>query len=71
LILLKSRPATGDAAGAPGIILEAAGDKLVVAAGLGGVEILQIQAEGKRPMSPREFLAGHQLRRGDRFTAAS
>lgn len=68
-ILLKATP-SGDASGEPGTILEAAGDKLVVATGRGSLEILQIQAEGKRPMTTREFLAGHQLRHGDRFTAA-
>jgi methionyl-tRNA formyltransferase len=69
-ILLKSTPSSSDASGEPGTILEAAGDKLIVAAGVGSVEVRQVQAEGKRPMNTREFLAGHQLRRGDRFTAA-
>ena len=31
--------------------------------------ISEIQAEGKRPMTTRDFLAGHRLSRGDRFTA--
>ena len=29
----------------------------------------QLQAEGKRPMSTREFLAGHRLQPGRRFTS--
>ena len=45
--------------GAAGTVVEAAGDRLTVAAGTGGIAILEIQAEGKRPMTPREFLAGH------------
>jgi hypothetical protein len=69
-ILLKSTPSSSAASDEPGTILEAAGDTLSVAAGVGSVEVRQIQAEGKRPMNMREFLAGHQLRRGDRFTAA-
>jgi methionyl-tRNA formyltransferase len=70
LILLKSTPSSGGAEGDPGTILEAAGDKLIIAAGVGSVEVQQIQAEGKRPMNTREFLAGHRLERGDRFMAA-
>ena len=52
---------------APGTIVEAHGDRLLVAAGQGQLQVLQIQAEGKRPMSARDFLAGHRLSAGDRF----
>jgi methionyl-tRNA formyltransferase len=69
-ILLKSTPSLDIAPDEPGTILEAAGDRLVVAAGRGRVEVQQIQTEGRRPMGTREFLAGHRLERGDRFTAA-
>ena len=54
----------------PGTILEADGDRLIVASGDGVLRILEIQAEGKRPMAVREFLAGHRLTAGERFTAA-
>jgi methionyl-tRNA formyltransferase len=54
----------------PGTILEAHGDRLIVATGDGLVRLIEIQAEGKRPMRAREFLAGHRLAAGDRFTAA-
>ena len=54
----------------PGTIVEATGDRLIVAAGDGLLRIVEIQAEGKRPMGAREFLAGHRLTAGDRFTAA-
>ena len=57
------------AADAPGMLSEAAGDRLVVATGAGRLQLLVIQAEGKRPMGAREFLAGHPLTQGDRFTA--
>jgi len=58
-----------DASGvAPGTIAEAHGDRLIVAAGRGLVQVMQIQAEGKRPMAARDFLAGHRLAPGDRFT---
>jgi methionyl-tRNA formyltransferase len=54
----------------PGKVLEADGDRLAVATGSGVLCIVEIQAEGKRPMSAREFLAGHRLTHGDRFTPA-
>jgi methionyl-tRNA formyltransferase len=54
----------------PGTILEANGDRLVVATGEGHLLLVEIQAEGKRPMGVREFLAGHRFTAGDRFTAS-
>jgi methionyl-tRNA formyltransferase len=54
----------------PGTILVAAGDDLIVATGDGALRVREIQAEGKRPMTTREFLAGHRLASGDRCTAA-
>lgn len=52
----------------PGVVIEASGDRLIIAAGNGAVAVAELQAEGKRPMNPREFLAGHRLTPGDRFT---
>jgi methionyl-tRNA formyltransferase len=67
-ILLKSTPAAGPAAPIPpGTVTQAAGDRLLVAAGSGTVQVLEIQAEGKRPMTARDFLSGHRLRTGDCF----
>ena len=67
-ILLQSAAIPESSSEAPvGTILEAAGDRLVIAAGGGGVRILRLQAEGKRPATAREFLAGHRLEPGDRF----
>ena len=51
----------------PGTILDAEGDRLVIATGDGPLRLVEIQAEGKRPMPVREFLAGHRLAAGDRF----
>jgi methionyl-tRNA formyltransferase len=78
LILIRSRapalpqsPDAGKAAAEqPGPILEASGERLVVATGAGTLQLLEVQAEGKRPMSARAFLAGHRLTAGDRFTTA-
>jgi hypothetical protein len=33
------------------------------------VQILELQAEGKRPMTAREFLAGNRIEPGDHFTS--
>ena len=71
VILHRSTQAAADAGtGVPGAVLEAAGDRLVVATGAGALRILVIQAEGKRPMAARDFLAGHPLAPDDRFTPA-
>ena len=52
----------------PGQIIEAVGDRFVVAAGFGTrVSILEIQPEGKRPQSARTFLSGHSIEPGSIF----
>ena len=52
----------------PGEIMEATGDRLIVAAGDGtAIAIIEIQSEGRRPLGTREFLAGHHWKRGDSF----
>jgi methionyl-tRNA formyltransferase len=63
-------PGSEGGSGPPGTILEAEGDRLIVATGDGPLRLVEIQAEGKRPMNAREFLAGHRLAAGDRFTSA-
>ena len=71
LILLRSVAIDEPADAPPGSVLEARAGELVVAAGSGRVRLLELQAEGKRPMQARDFLAGHRVSPGDRFTAAS
>ena len=52
----------------PGVVLEAQGDDLIVAAGdETALRVLEIQPEGKRPMTARDFLAGHRVLPGERF----
>ncbi len=52
----------------PGTIVRAHGDVLAVAAGDGSiVRLLELQPEGRRSVTAREFLAGHRLVPGDRF----
>jgi methionyl-tRNA formyltransferase len=64
LILHRSRPSQAASTRAPGTILEATGDGVRVATGDGTLELVEIQAEGRRPMSARDFLAGHPLTPG-------
>jgi methionyl-tRNA formyltransferase len=52
----------------PGTIL-AVGDVVRVATGDGALELLTLQAEGKRPLGARAFVAGARLRPGARFDA--
>ena len=68
LILRRSHVVADQSSAAqPGTILEAAGDRLLVAAGGGIIHIDELQAEGGRPMHAREFLAGHHIPPGGRF----
>ncbi len=59
----ETRPEGGKAA-VPGEVLEASGDVLRVATGDGSLSILEIQPEGRRPFTVREFLAGHRIKTG-------
>ena len=60
-------PATVD----PGIVIEAHGDRITVATGDGALDLLEVQSEGKRKMTVREFLAGHSVVVGDRFATTA
>jgi methionyl-tRNA formyltransferase len=70
LIVLRTSVPDKPADRPPGTILAARGDELSIATGDGTLDIIQLQAEGKRPMTPREFLAGHRLPQGERFSPA-
>jgi methionyl-tRNA formyltransferase len=65
--LLHRTAVTGQStAAAPGTITAAANGVFAVAAGDGGVlRILEIQPEGKRVMSARDFLAGRSIATGN------
>jgi methionyl-tRNA formyltransferase len=52
--------------GSPGEVLPEA-EPVTVAAGTGALRILELQPEGKRRMSPEEFLRGARLQQGERF----
>jgi methionyl-tRNA formyltransferase len=54
-----------------GTVVVAAGDVLAVAAGDGRLlSLLQLQPEGRRVMTAREFLSGHRVTPGVRLTSA-
>lgn len=55
---------------APGTVADAGHGRLAIAAGGGGViEILEIQPEGRRAMTTRDFLAGRRIQPGARICA--
>jgi len=70
VILHRSAVGGSAAQSSPGTILEAHGDRLVVATGDGALDLVEVQAEGKRKMLVREFLSGHSVAVGDRFAGA-
>ena len=55
--------------GPPGTVLEAQGDRLVVACGQGQLRLVEIQPAGKNRLSAREFLRGYPLAPLDRLQA--
>jgi methionyl-tRNA formyltransferase len=70
IIFLKTRVDTETTTAAPGTIVDLSGRVISVAAGHGErIAIERVQPEGRRPMEAREFLAGHRLQPGARFTS--
>jgi methionyl-tRNA formyltransferase len=65
--LIVHRAQVEDSSGTPGTVLEAARDRLVVAAGSGAVKLMMIQAPGKKAMTARDFLNGNRVQPGDVF----
>ncbi|WP_435016578.1 methionyl-tRNA formyltransferase [Tundrisphaera sp. TA3] len=57
--LIVHRSELAEGSGRPGQVLEAMGDRLVVAAGEGAVRLLKVQLEGRKPSPAAEFLHGH------------
>jgi methionyl-tRNA formyltransferase len=63
--LIVHRTAIAQGQGAPGEVLEAGGEHLIVAAGEGAVALMSIQLPGKKPFTPGEFLRGHRITPGE------
>lgn len=72
VIVVQSRVASEDTLPRvpPGTIVETAGAGLRVQTGQGLLDIVMLQPEGRRPMSARDFIAGHSLAPGATFSTA-
>jgi methionyl-tRNA formyltransferase len=68
VIVLRSSVSAREGPADPGAVLVAQGDDLTVGTGMGAVKLLELQLEGGRPMGTREFLSGHLLLPGQRFS---
>jgi len=67
LKIWQAEVATGS--GAPGEILSAGKSGIMVACGSGSLRILQLQREGGKRLAPGDFLTGHPLQPGERWSA--
>jgi methionyl-tRNA formyltransferase len=68
VVVHQARLSTAAATGAePGTCIAADAAGITVACGEGAVDILQLQPEGRRAMSARDYLAGHGGLVGQRF----
>jgi methionyl-tRNA formyltransferase len=68
IILLRTHVVEHGGHGEAGTIVDVTRDAIHVATGDGVLAIDELQAEGKRPMRTRDFLAGRPLQPGGRFT---
>jgi methionyl-tRNA formyltransferase len=59
VIILRTQPLDAPTGPAPGEILEAHGDRLVVATGQGALRLNSLQIAGKKPSPAAEFVRGH------------
>jgi methionyl-tRNA formyltransferase len=67
-VIRRSVPLAEGGAAPPGTVVRAHGDEIVVACGEGtALRVLEIQPEGRRTMTAREFLAGRGIADGVRF----
>ncbi len=55
----------------PGTVLQVTRDGLRVRTADGAIDVVAVQPEGRRPMSAREYAAGHRLAPGDMFAPAT
>lgn len=65
--VIVHKTALAEAVGAPGEVMEAEGDRLIVAASPGAVRLLTVQLVGKKALAIAEFLRGHRIMAGDRM----
>lgn len=67
LKIWRARRDPGEDRGTPGQVLAADDSGITVAAGEGGVVLLEVQPEGGRRMPAGDFLRGHAVKPGDGF----
>jgi methionyl-tRNA formyltransferase len=63
----RAAPLAAGVGAVPGTVVLAAGDRLEVATGDGRLALLEVQLEGRRRLTVREFLSGRSLTVGDRL----
>jgi methionyl-tRNA formyltransferase len=69
LIVLSTRMSEGASDAPPGTVVSVSRDAIDVATGHSGrIALVEVQQEGRRPMPVRDFLAGHPVAVGARFT---
>jgi methionyl-tRNA formyltransferase len=70
IIVWRTSPLPDTATAAPGTVLRADGDGVIVATGDGrALALLELQAEGGRALPAAEFLRGHAVSPGARFSS--
>jgi methionyl-tRNA formyltransferase len=70
IIIWRTTPRTEAATAPPGTVVHAGSDGVHVATGDGGaLALLELQSEGGRPLPAADFLRGHALQPGSRFTS--
>lgn len=67
LIVSSLEQAALDKQGAPGEVVLADQQELVVACGSGSIRLREVQPAGKRAMTAKEFMRGYELKPGVRF----
>jgi methionyl-tRNA formyltransferase len=67
LIVHRTEPLEIETGRTAGEVVEALGDRFVVAAGRGAVRLVTVQIAGRKPMPAADFLRGHPVLSGDRF----
>jgi len=69
LIILRSVvPNAAESPASPGTILRVTSEAIHVATGDGELAVLDVQPEGRRAMRAHDFLLGHRLATGERFS---
>ena len=69
MIVLDAEAAEHERLAEPGTVVRADHERLAVQAGDAVIEVTRLRPEGKRGMTAGEFLRGHAVQVGDRFTA--